>query len=121
MFRGMQYLALELALHSNVSNERTNESKLNGTHHPRIRRRIRNPTSKACTKNNMIYDELPLGPIAPRNLDMPFARLEVLKNGGDGGRGPDIKFECVRIELEPIGELQSGCIDRPGLRESKGP
>jgi len=67
----------------------------------------------------MIYGELPLRPIAPGNLDMPFTGFWILTNGCDGGRGPDIEFECVRIELEPIGELQSGCIDRPGRREPK--
>jgi hypothetical protein len=67
----------------------------------------------------MIHGELPLGSVASFNLYIPFAGLGILTNGINGGRGPDIKFECVRIELEPIRKLQSRCINRPGLREPK--
>ena len=67
----------------------------------------------------MIHSELPLGSVASFDLYIPFAGLGILTDRGNGGRGPDVEFECVRVKFEPICELQSRCIDRPCLRESK--
>ena len=67
----------------------------------------------------MIYGEPPLGTIAPFDLYIPFISCGTLiqTNGGNSGRGPDVKFECVSIELEPIRKLQSWRINGPVRRE----
>lgn len=100
----MQRLSLEVFLRQNSQHHY--RRLLHYAHLSGNRRYVWLARAKTQCEDNMVNVESALGAVPPLDGDLPFARFVIAGRVRRSGGKPDVQFQAVGEEFEPVGELE---------------